>query len=764
MPSLLDPTLLRGQQPGDDPTGIQTLLSGIGSALSGGVAQPNDPNTSMAAILAAGNALANAGAPTLGPPPTTAQAILGALGGARNAAVQTGILPYMQERAQQQLESQNLDYQTKLFDFNRRINAMHLLQGGASAATTGDAPAVPAAPGAQPSGDIASLADVQALPDATRVPFIQVATRIGMPAAEAATYARILMAESGGLHLDPKTNQVMTSKKGASGVAQVMPQTFIDMAQAHDDVTGSVADLMPNLLAGAHFFHDQVTANNGDLRNATIAYNAGPKTLTDYLAGNRVLPAETTDYLARVRPGFVQVADASGRTGGAPGAPAPSGAPTGADALVPVLGMPGLQVPRSIELAARSSAMQAADPGAAYTAAIKDYVEKRALAPHIVPGPVPGTGFNTTTGAVEPSATGTQYQDAPTPAERKSMFPNVPAWQDIVVTRDGTSGRIVGHTFPSAGPEKEIPISDADAQKPVEQGGAGESYRPGTAYARGDRTQLVKPIQIERGAGIPDATEGAPLTPGQLQRQQQTFQQTQELENQVVHSPIYTLWAQGSQKYDAVFTSLNQRTRAGDQAAIESLAKVFDPTAVVTEGKLQMASTFGGVQQQLQNILGKITGESGLPDNVRQQIGNLADAEMKTRDVAVLRQIERSRASAGTRPGINPDNVVPLFQATALGAGDAEARNAPKGVKFAEPYTFKNGQFVRGEAPAATSGANVLPVPSSSQLAGMTKEGLGAIIADMKANPTRYGPEHHQAIEAEIRRRLPQQPAQGGGG
>src|SRR4029077_20714361 len=120
--------------------------------------------------------------------------------------------------------------------------------------------------------------------------------------------------------------QVITSKKGASGVAQVMPQTFIDMAQAHDDVTGSVSDLMPNLLAGAHYFHDQVTANNGDLRNSTIAYNLGPQGLADYLAGRRVLPAETTDSLARTRAPGVQVADASGRVVGQPGAPAPPGA------------------------------------------------------------------------------------------------------------------------------------------------------------------------------------------------------------------------------------------------------------------------------------------------------------------------------------------------------------------------------------------------------------------------------------------------------
>jgi Transglycosylase SLT domain len=755
MPSLLDPTLLRGQQPGEDPTGIQTLLGSIGSALSGGVAQPNDPNTTMAAILAAGNTLANAGAPTLGPPPTTAQAILGALGSARGAAVQTGILPYLQERAQQQLEGQNLDLQVKLFDFNRRVNAANLLRGGVSAADQSGTPvapgvgAAPAAPGVQPSGDIASLPDVQALPDQTRVAAIQAMTAARLSPAEAAQYARMLMAESQGLHINPQTNKVITSSKGASGVAQVMPQTFLDMAQAHDDVTGSVADLLPNLLAGAHFFHDQVLANNGDLRNAAIAYNAGPQNLTDYLTGKKALPSETTDYLAKVRPGGVQVADASGRTG----APAPPGASVGAPGgpMVNVAGMPGLQVPRDVELAARNQALQSTDPGATYSKAIQDYVEKRALQGNFGPGTVPGVQINRTTGQTEVAPTGVTTYDAPTAAERQKLFPNVPAWQDIVVMRDPT-GRITDHKLVDMGPEPQIPISDADARKPVEQGGAGESYRPLTGFTRGARTGLVKPIQIERGAGIAGADANAPgvVTPGQLQQQQQVFQQTQELENQVVHSPVYTQWAQGAQRYDAVLASLNQRTRVGDQAAIESLAKVFDPGAVVTEGKLQMAASYGGVAQQLQNALGKITGESGLPDDVRQQIVNLATSEMKTRDAAVLGQIDRSRASAKAK-GLNPDNVLPLFQTTALTKADPEARNAPKGVQLSPPVTLQNGQYVKGE-PAQTSGAT-LPVPSPAQFSAMSSAGLQAIIADGQAHPERYSQDYRTALGAELQRR-----------
>jgi hypothetical protein len=719
MPSLLDP--IGGQ---GDPLGIET---GLGSALSSGAAQPGDTGAAIASFLAAASAMANAGAPTLGPPPTTAQAILGSLSAGRGAAIQNQVLPYVVQHAAIQQQQELLNYEQQLWQFNRQRAYDNFVKGGAAAVLpSAAAPAPAAGPGAAtagggPSGDISQLAEVQALPDATRVPAIQAMTQAGMSPAEAAQYARMLMAESGGLHLDPKTGKVITSSKGASGVAQVMPQTFLDMAQAHDDVTGSVSDLMPNLLAGAHYFHDQVTANNGDLRSGAIAYNLGPQGLTDYLAGRRVLPAETTDYLARTRapaaPGSVLVADSSGRTVPQPGAPgAADGAVAGATDPLVQDPLTGAMVPRSVELAAQGVGRGSPTPMEAHAAVIKDYLEKKALMPTYRPGGVPGQQVSSQ-GEVSAAAPGTLSWSAITPQERQAMFPQVPAWQDIIVQRDPNNpARIMDHKMVDMGPEPIKPISDAQAQKPVEDGGAGGSYRPMTAYGVGTRTGIVKPIQIERGAGIPEAQPGAPVTPPQLQQQQQVFQQTQELENQIVHSPVYDQWAKGQQRYDAVIASLNQHNRAGDQAALESLAKVFDPGAVVNEGKLQVASTYGGVGQRLTNWYGSITGDEGLPESVRQQIANLATAEMKTRDAAVIGQIQRSRASAQAK-GVNPAHVMPLFQATALTGNDPEAKGAPGGVQLAQPYVLQNGQYVRGEPAAANRPAP--PAPGSVTPAGL---------------------------------------------
>jgi hypothetical protein len=754
MPSLLDPT---GAGQGD-PLGIESLL---GSAVSGGAAQPSDTGAAIASFLAAANTMANAGAPTLGPPPTTAQAILGSLSAGRGAAIQNQVLPYVVQHAAIQQQQELLNYEQQLWQFNRQRAYDGFVKGGAAAVLpSAAAPAPAAGPGAA-TADISQLPDVQALPDQTRAPFIQAMAQVGAAPAEAALYARMVMAESGGLHLDPKTGKVITSPKGASGVAQVLPQTFLDMAQAHDDVTGSVSDLMPNLLAGAHYFHDQVAANGGDLRNGAIAYNLGPTGLADFLAGKRGLPDETQAYLAKTgapAPGSVLVADSSGRTVPQPGAPGATGGAV-TDATDPLVQDPltGAMVPRSVELAAQGVGRGSPTPMEAHAGVIKDYLEKKALMPTYRPGGVPGQQVSSQ-GEVSAAAPGTLSWSAITPQERQTLFPQVPAWQDIIVQRDPNNpSRIMDHKMVDMGPEPQVPISDEDAKKPVEEGGVGNAYQPGAIYVRGARTGLPKPMQMERQAAGPQGPPGAsqPIqTPNQLAIQSQQFQQTQELENQVVHSPIYTQWAQGAQRFDAVLASLNQRTRVGDQAAIESLAKVFDPGAVVTEGKLQMAATYGGVAQQLQNALGKITGESGLPDDVRQQIVNLATAEMKTRDAAVLGQIARSRASAQAK-GINPDQVMPLFQTTALGTADAEARNPPKGVVLAPPVTLQNGQFVRGEAPPATtsSGANLLPVPSPAQFAAMSGAGLSAIITDGQAHPERYSPAYRAALGAELQRR-----------
>lgn len=416
MPSLLD-------QSGGDPTGIYSLL---GPALSGGVAQ--DPQSSQAAFLAAATAMANAGAPTLGPPPTTAQAILGALGAGRQAAVQQEIIPYVAQQAGQAAQMRQLDYDIKSFNFQRQLNYQKMLQQGTAADASGappaPAPGSAAAGGPPPAGgagstDIASLPDVQALPDQSRAPAIQVMTSLGMSPDEAAQYARMLMQESAGQHLDKDGNVIMNTKgSGATGVAQVMPGTFDTMAKLHG-IDGKITDLIPNLTAGANYFHDQVVANGGDLRNAAIAYSMGPDGLKRVLGG-QPLPSETSDYLVKTRAPGPAAATAVAGSGSGPAGPALAYPPT-----APASDMSGL--PPSVRAAIGPNADPlVADPVTGEMIPRSTYLNRAALV----------------AGAPSARPAGTQFAGPGAPSSAPAAAPPAASATDPLV-RDPVTGAMV---------------------------------------------------------------------------------------------------------------------------------------------------------------------------------------------------------------------------------------------------------------------------------------------------------------------------------
>jgi hypothetical protein len=752
MPSLLDPSLLRAQAPGSDPTGIQTLLGALGSAVSGGVARPDDPNATMAALLAAGGTLAQAGAPSLGPPTTTAQAILGALGNARGAAVQTGILPYMQARAEQELESQNLDYQMKLWNFNRQLDYTRLMNKmGVSAADTGAAPAAPAAPGAAPGAvDIASLPDVQALPDETRLPAIQAMTAAGMSPAEAAHYARMIAAESGGLHIDPKTGEVKRSSAGAVGAAGVMPGTFSDMQKQYG-IQGAVTDLVPNLTAGAHYFHDQVAANQGDLRNGTIAYNMGPEALQEYLAGRRVLPAETSDYLARTAPKGVQTADASGRVVTAGNAPTPPSASTGpADDPLVRDWVSKVMVPRSVLLAAQAAGLSApSDPAAAHVAVIKDYVEKRALAPHFVPGPAPGTAINTTTGERVASPPGTATLSPLTPQERQTLFPG--GMQRPVLGMRDPNGSLIDLKYPEQ-PEPQVPIPDAEARKPIEQGGVGDAYRQGTSYQRGAWTGAVKPVTIERGAGppLPGASGATVMTP--QQQQVAEFLGTKAQSDPRISNFQLQLGYVGRL---ANLAADPTRTATDDKAALAAFEKFNNPTGVLSQEGQDLVLTTGGPEQRVQTVIAKLSGGRFLTPDVVQHIVDTVNTETEgaRAGFTVAANTYRNMAKArGVDPDLvtpDPDQVVKDYQEQWQQSQQRLRGGQGVGGRTAVPGAAPTE---RAGTAAKPSDAAQLPVPSPAALAAMSNAGLKAIVTDMGVHPDRYGPDYRSAIAAEMQK------------
>lgn len=103
------------------------------------------------------------------------------------------------------------------------------------------------------------------------------------------------------------------SPKGAIGLMQVMPATWIKLRAKHN-LGSDPWHPRDNILAGAAYLremHDRY----GSVAAMLAAYNAGPARYDAHLTTGRSLPAETVDYVAKITPmidGTVSVARSAG--------------------------------------------------------------------------------------------------------------------------------------------------------------------------------------------------------------------------------------------------------------------------------------------------------------------------------------------------------------------------------------------------------------------------------------------------------------------
>lgn len=102
----------------------------------------------------------------------------------------------------------------------------------------------------------------------------------------------VMTAESGGrTHLG---GVPITSRAGAMGLMQVMPETYRALAARHG-LGPDPHDPRDNILAGAAYL-SEMRARFG-YPGVFAAYNAGPARYADFLRTGRALPAETRAYI-----------------------------------------------------------------------------------------------------------------------------------------------------------------------------------------------------------------------------------------------------------------------------------------------------------------------------------------------------------------------------------------------------------------------------------------------------------------------------------
>jgi soluble lytic murein transglycosylase-like protein len=93
--------------------------------------------------------------------------------------------------------------------------------------------------------------------------------------------------------VESKHNALATSRKGAFGLMQLMPETASRFKVTNKN------DPQQNILAGAKYMKELLTKYNGDLNLSLAAYNAGPAAVQKY--GGKIPPYyETINYVPKV--------------------------------------------------------------------------------------------------------------------------------------------------------------------------------------------------------------------------------------------------------------------------------------------------------------------------------------------------------------------------------------------------------------------------------------------------------------------------------
>jgi soluble lytic murein transglycosylase-like protein len=128
--------------------------------------------------------------------------------------------------------------------------------------------------------------------DRWRAEIAEASARFGVPVA---WIERVMRAESGGQTM--LNGRPITSRAGAMGLMQLMPETWAAMRAAHG-LGGNPHDPHDNILAGTAYL--RAMYKRFGYPGLFAAYNAGPGRYAAHLATGRTLPTETRAYLAQV--------------------------------------------------------------------------------------------------------------------------------------------------------------------------------------------------------------------------------------------------------------------------------------------------------------------------------------------------------------------------------------------------------------------------------------------------------------------------------
>ncbi|MGY3621558.1 lytic transglycosylase domain-containing protein [Bradyrhizobium sp. USDA 10063] len=101
------------------------------------------------------------------------------------------------------------------------------------------------------------------------------------------------------IQIESGWNKQAMSPKGALGLMQIMPQTWVELSVRYD-LGIDPFDARDNITAGTAYLREMLDRFGSE--GFLAAYNAGPTRYEEHLTTGRPLPAETQTYVARLAP------------------------------------------------------------------------------------------------------------------------------------------------------------------------------------------------------------------------------------------------------------------------------------------------------------------------------------------------------------------------------------------------------------------------------------------------------------------------------
>lgn len=102
---------------------------------------------------------------------------------------------------------------------------------------------------------------------------------------------------------ESRFDRYATSGKGAKGLMQLLPQTFLSCAEqlGITDAPQKVFDPYTSLRCGCYYLALMLKRFNGNITAALMAYNAGEANAKKFLSGELKVFPETAEYLKSIK-------------------------------------------------------------------------------------------------------------------------------------------------------------------------------------------------------------------------------------------------------------------------------------------------------------------------------------------------------------------------------------------------------------------------------------------------------------------------------